>query len=369
MYRPVILIGAGCPRSLAADLGDLGIPILVTWQGIDRIPEDHPSFCGRPGVIGQRAANIIQQMATDLQIFGARMDQEQIGHRIDLFAPGAKITVFDVDPPELDKFPDDWKRFIMDLSSQKPRSFLRPSPKWLQYSRRLYDRFRPELEGDPTIGDHIDPYYFTRRLSEVLQDGEILVPGSSGMQSCALMQAFKVKRDQRIILCNTIGAMGLEPMAIGAAVGSGKRVICVTGDGGFFLNFQELETVRRLDLNIKYFVFCNGGYGSISSMQDQRFGLRVGADPGSGFTLPDLERTAAVWGISFHDLKNSADLDSLQGIINADHASIVRINSSMEFRYACKVQSTLVDGRFVNDPMEDMSPKIPDLRAIMEWQN
>jgi len=58
-------------------------------------------------------------------------------------------------------------------------------------------------------------------------DGEIIVPASSGMQSCALMQAFKVKRGQKILLCNTAGAMGFEPMAIGAALATGQRVVCV----------------------------------------------------------------------------------------------------------------------------------------------
>ncbi|MDU9703681.1 thiamine pyrophosphate-dependent enzyme, partial [Helicobacter pylori] len=82
--------------------------------------------------------------------------------------------------------------------------------------------------------------------------------------------------------------MGFEPMAIGAAISTDKRVICVAGDGGFFMNMQELEVVKRLGLNIKYFVFCNGGYGSIVSMQDARFNERVGADSQSGFTLPDL---------------------------------------------------------------------------------
>src|SRR6185369_13384337 len=145
----------------------------------------------------------------------------------------------------------------------------------------LYDRFRPELDGANVVEDFVDPYYFVRRLGDVCEEGETIVPGSSGMQSCALMQAWKVKRGQHILLCNTIGAMGLEPMAIGAALATDRRVICVTGDGGFFQNMQELEVVKRLRLNIKYFVFVNGGYGSITTMQDARFNLRVGGDPSS----------------------------------------------------------------------------------------
>jgi len=366
--KPVILIGAGCPHSLADYLCTLSIPVLTTWQGIDRVPEDSPVFCGRPGVIGMRAANIIQQKADAIWIFGARLDMEQVNHKYDHFAPQAKKFVLDIDQAELDKIPNGemWIKTCVDLSIHHFDVKIPIADGWLLWCRRLYQRFRYELDGAPLAEDFVDPYYFIHRLSDACEEGEIIVPGSSGMQSCALMQAFKVKRDQRILLCNTTGAMGLEPMAIGAALGTNKRVVCVTGDGGFFLNMQELEVVKRLDLPIKYFVFCNGGYGSITTMQDARFNFRVGGDASSGFTLPDLARTAALWSIAYHEINSNLQMDSLCAILSSPHAAIVRVNSSLAFRYAAKVQSSLKDGAFVNDRMEDLTPKIADLQEIMQ---
>lgn len=364
--RPVILIGAGCPQVLADKLCTLGIPVLTTWQGIELVPEDSPVFCGRPGVIGQRAANIIQQKATVVYIFGARMDGEQVGHRIDRFAPKAHKFVWDVDAEELNKLPASWTIYPLDLSRDFKLPQMASNPQWLAWCKALYNEYRYELDGSNQVEDFVDPYYFTRILSDVCEEGEIIVPGSSGMQSCALMQAFKVKRGQRILLCNTTGAMGMEPMAIGAAIASQKRVICVTGDGGFFMNMQELETVKRLHLPIKFFVFCNGGYGSITTMQDARFNLRVGGDPSSGFTLPDLARVAAVWGIPYHEINSNAQMDTISRVINADGAAIVRVSTTLAFRYACKVQASLQNGVFMNDEMQDMTPKIPNLKELME---
>ena len=160
------------------------------------------------------------------------------------------------------------------------------------------------------------------------------------------------------MLNNTTGAMGFEPMAIGAAIASGRRVVSVAGDGGFFMNMQELETVKRMWLPIKYFVFCNGGYGSIVSMQDNRFGQRVGGDKASGFTLPDLARVASVWGIPYHEINSNAQMHRIKDVLDADTPVIVRVNSSLEFRYACKVEATLKDGVFQVDDMADMSPKL-----------
>ena len=88
--------------------------------------------------------------------------------------------------------------------------------------------------------------------------------------------------------------MGLcQPAAIGACLaGGGRRTICVDGDGGFQINIQELETVRRLGLPIKFFVINNGGYASIRASQQGYFGRLTGADATSGLTLPDMEKIA-----------------------------------------------------------------------------
>ena len=66
--KPVILIGNGIrgDADLLAYLLSLGIPVLTTWMAADMLPEDHPAFCGRPGIFGNRAANIIQQKANAL---------------------------------------------------------------------------------------------------------------------------------------------------------------------------------------------------------------------------------------------------------------------------------------------------------------
>jgi acetolactate synthase-1/2/3 large subunit len=355
--KPVILIGAGCPRDLADKLCGLGVPVLVTWQGIDLVPEDSPVFCGRPGIIGQRAANSIQQQADAVYIFGARMDGEQVGHRIDNFAPKAIKHIYEIDKAEIDKLPASWVVHNVDLANIEP-PHIESDVRWLAECKTLYKKYRYELDGVGDVADYVDPYYFVNRLSDACQENEIIVPASSGMQSCAMMQAFKVKRGQRIMLCNTTGAMGFEPMAIGAAIATGKRVVCVAGDGGFYMNVQELETVKRMGLPVKYFVFCNGGYGSITTMQDARFGLRVGGDASSGFTLPDLSRMAAVWGIHYHEINSNAQMDVISKVLSAAGPAIVRVNTSLEFRYACRVTSTLINGSFITDDMDDMTPKL-----------
>ena len=375
--KPVILIGNGlryAPR-IIEQLCKLQVPVMTTWQFADAIPEDSPVFCGRPGVIGQRAANIIVQKCDWLMVVGARMDMETIGHDLAGFAPNCKYPiVVDCDEAELQKFPEHWGKLFMDFNDPKLAAYTNglpfvnnmDQPEWLMWCKALYNRFRTELDGQDG-GGYVDPYAFMAALSDACTEDDVIVPGSSGMQSCAFFQAFKVKRGQRILCCNTIGSMGFEPMAIGAAIASGRRVIVVTGDGGFAQNVQELEVVKRLSLPIHYFVFSNGGYGSVVTMQDTRFGLRVGADPDSGFTVPEVANIAHCWGLAWHHIHDNRTLDDIKYIIKKIHPTLTSVNTSTDFRYACKVQSTMQGNVLTPDPLQDMTPHLPagELERLM----
>ena len=377
MYRPVILMGNGCRSNpaLVKHLCGLGVPVMTTWMGCDFVPEDSPVFVGRPGILGQRAANIIQQKATHLYCFGARLDGEQVAYNYDGFAPDAeRIVAYDVDPCETRKLPNEyrwWKNTINvnDYSWKywEPKEAIDPC--WLSWCKDLYARFRPELEGPATCGKHVDPFAFMRVLSDTLRSDDMIALGSSGAAPCSFFQTFKVKAGQRISNVSTIGAMGADiPMAIGAAIASGRRTICVTGDGGFMLNSQELETARRLALPITFFVFNNGGYGSIRSMQDNRFdGRRVGCDVKSGLTLPGLEDLAYAYRINYSRM-TGADLDSLPGLLGG-LPRIVEVMVDPAWAQYPRVMASMQGGEYKIDAMQDMTPKLdPDeLKAIMEW--
>src|SRR5512139_3032234 len=148
MNKPVILIGNGMRNNpdLLVELCELHIPVLTTWMAADLIPEAAPVWCGRPGILGQRAANIIQQMATHLYCFGARLDEQQVAYRYDNFAPKAEKFVYEIDQAELDKLPRNWlkNKEYLEYSFNSLNSLVNPA--WMAYCRKLYDRFRPELD-------------------------------------------------------------------------------------------------------------------------------------------------------------------------------------------------------------------------------
>ena len=359
--HPVILLGNGLRNhpEMVEYLSNIGIPCLTTWMGMDLLPEDHPSFCGRPGIFGQRAANIIQQKATHFYAFGARMDEGQVAYRYDLFAPHAIKHVWDCDQAEVDKLPSDW------IQLGKTTLFPAPDPGWLLWCKELYARFRPELDGANNPA-YVDPFYFVNLLSEYAQPDDIIIAGA-GKAGETLMQTFKVKPGQRVITLSTNGAMGYDiPVSIGAAVSSGRRVLCVTGDGGFMLNMQELEIVRRLKLPIQFFVHSNNGYGSIRAMQDARFeGRHVGCDPESGFTIPKLEEVAECFGIPYLRSDTLAAYKLTQAAWSMFGHAIIELLIDPLYAQFPRVATALVDGKWQQDSMEDMTPHLEDLEEIM----
>ena len=99
-----------------------------------------------------------------------------------------------------------------------------------------------------------------------------------------------------MLIANGLAGMGFAvPAAIGAklVLPAERRVVAVSGDGGFLMNAQELETASRLRTPFVNVVWENGQFGSIVWKQDRRFGRHFGTD----FTNPDFVALAAAFGL------------------------------------------------------------------------
>ncbi len=369
--KPIIIIGNGIRgnKPLLDFLCSQNMPILTTWMAADLIPENHPSFCGRPGIFGQRAANIIQQKATDIRCFGVRLDGEQVAYDYGRFASNAKRKSFvDSDIAECARMKAyGWDVSVIDLSKELQPPYDDPynlDGSWLSWCKDLYNRFRPELNGEQTDSRFVNPFFFTSLLSYHSKPDDIFAIGSSGNAPTVFMQSYKVKEGQRISNVSTIGAMGADiPMALGACLATGKRTICVTGDGGFQMNAQELETIRRLHLPIIFFIMSNGGYNSIRVGQLARFGRVTGANPATGFTMASIENLASCYGFMYHKL----DGNNLGGFEKCFTATpmIVEVIVDPEWQQLPRVMASGSPSDLKIDNMENMTPYLDDLERIM----
>ncbi len=202
----------------------------------------------------------------------------------------------------------------------------------------------------------IDLYDLISALNEASRPDDIINPGASGMASNIIWQTWKVKKGQRFCTNFVLGEMGATlPYSIGLALATGKRIIHIEGDGGFQLNIQELETVRRLNLPIIMFIINNNGYHSIRASQQKNFGRVTGADPESGLTLPMVSAIAQAYSISYENIGMKMYLNrDLPRVLKYRKPCICEVFVPEDQQYRHRVPSKMVDGAMTTAHMDEV---------------
>jgi acetolactate synthase I/II/III large subunit len=203
-------------------------------------------------------------------------------------------------------------------------------------------------------------YAFSKVLSEELAGDDVVLPGAAGFTAEIFLTAFEAKAGQRVFHNKGTGAMGLcQPSAIGACLAAGRRrTIGVDGDGGFQLNIQELETVKRLDLPIKFFVVNNGGYASIRASQQSYFNRLTAADGTSGLTLPNLSEIAKAYGLASVRISDPNRMrEQIRRALETPGPVLCEVVTIANEPRGPRVSAMQrPDGSMVSKPLEDMWP-------------
>ncbi|HXW90640.1 MAG TPA: biosynthetic-type acetolactate synthase large subunit [Terriglobales bacterium] len=271
--RPVALVGggvklAGATHALRELLDQIEIPTLATLHGLGAVPAEAPYYLGLVGMHGTRAANLALDETDLLLVFGARLDDRVTGEPT-RFAPRARIVHFEIDPAQLDRARPCDLPVIGDLAHTIPgfdQAVRRHSlPDWSEWSQiaRGPERAEPDGRGlaQPTVR-LLDELF--RRLPE-----DSVVVADVGQHQMWAAQRYRASAPRGFITSGGLGAMGFAlPAAIGVQLAKPDRtVLCVSGDGGFQINLQELATVRRLGLPIKMVIIDNKYLGMVRQWQ------------------------------------------------------------------------------------------------------
>lgn len=371
--RPVILAGngirlAGAQTDFLRLVELLGAPVLTTRLGIDQIPATHRLCNGIPGTIASRGANFTLQNADWLLILGARLDMALMAYAPDRLARAAKKIMVNIDPAEIRRLnriidipvPVDVGLFIREFLKQSNRLTTPDLSAWLTRCRQWQIKYPFVLPEHHAVETGISVYAFSECLSEALNENYIILPGNAGNACELFLTAFKVKDGQRVFHNKGTGAMGFsQPAAIGACLASGRRpTISIDGDGGFQLNIQELETIRRLKLPIIFFVMNNKGYASIRSSQSAYFRRLTGADETSGLSLPDSVRIAEAYGLKSARISSPRNLRAqIRNVIDQEGPMICDVMIIPDEVRRPRVSSfQRPDGTMASKPLEDMWP-------------
>jgi len=371
--RPVILLGSGVSRECAsANLDHIrafGVPVLTSWNAMDRIGADEELYFGRPNTWGQRRANVIVQSSDLIIALGARLGLQQTGFNWQEFAPNARLIQVDIDQCELDKgHPaiDVGIRAdadgVLEHLLKLPHGELGP---WLAFCEEVRDLLPLSEKSNTRHEGFMNPYDFALALSERCSSNDIFIPCSSGGAMTVLMQAFEQRRGQVIVNNKSLASMGYGLSgAIGASLaGGGRRTILTEGDGGFSQNLQELAIVGIRELPIKIFVLSNEGYASIRMTQKNYFGGDyLGCDTSTGLGFPDWTRLFDAYGIAAIEINDQGlDNQEFETLFESPGPAAFIVNVHPEQSYYPKISSrVLPDGGMESNPLHLLSPDLEE---------
>ena len=176
-----------------------------------------------------------------------------------------------------------------------------------------------EEHGDASFP--VRPAHLMRELRAVLADEDIVI-SDVGVHKLWLATRFPAARPNTVVIPNGLASMGLAvPGAVAAKlVHPDRKVVAVTGDGGFLMNSQELETAKRVGTAFVVVVLVDNRYGIIELNQKRRFGRPFGV----AFENPDFVAYAASFGLPGFAVSRTEELQpTLRRALALDTPSLV----------------------------------------------
>ncbi|MBU5488425.1 thiamine pyrophosphate-binding protein [Clostridium sp. MSJ-8] len=372
--RPVLLLGNGIRLSGAVEEARelyelLGIPVMTSWNGVDLIEDSNPLFYGRPGAVGHRHSNFIQQNADFVLTIGSRLNLLSTGYNFDSFLEKANHVMVEIDENEMKKksvhptlaINCDAKSFINALLERKNELDLHKRSKWIEHCDSLKERYPIFIKEQEPRKGYVSTYKLVDEVSSQMTADDIYQFTSSGTSVDIAMKVFRIKRGQRAFLTKGLAAMGYDlPASIGSCIASNKkRTVCITGDGSIAMNMQELEVLKRLNLPVKIFVIDNNGYSMIYGSQNGNFkGHLTGCTEESGLTLPDMKKIAEAFGIKGYHIDDEEELhNKVKEVLEYEGPVICTVKADITQKILPKQTNYMrEDGQMASRPLEDMSP-------------
>ncbi len=326
--KPLIIAGAGILKSNASkELIEFSkitnTPVTMTLLGLGAFPAKNELSLGMLGMHGTVYANYATAEADLVIAAGIRFDDRITGNP-EKFCKNAKIIHIDIDPAEIgkNKKPDvpivgDLKQVLSALNEELSKDKKIESHKeWINQVKEWKKEY--PLVYRTVDNDKLMPQEVLEYLDEIIK-GNAIISTDVGQHQMWTAQFLTYENPNHIVTSGGAGTMGFGlPAAIGAQVANpNKKVVSISGDGGFQMTFQELMMLKQYNLPVKVIVLNNSYLGMVRQWQeifnDRRYSF-VDLDHN-----PDFIKIGEAYGIKSVKISTKKDLkEHLKKLIEED---------------------------------------------------
>ena len=316
---PLVLVGNGVIRQRASEavvafIERLKLPAVTTFMAKGAVPASHPLCVGTiglqardPAAFGLEQADLVLCVGYDM----VEYDPARWNPKAD-----KRIVHIDSAPAEVDAHYVLEAGIVGDIADAVERIANRAAAK----TRRAHEVY-VSREGADAADHPLKPQRVIADLRRAMAAEDVLV-SDVGAHKLWLARLFEAERPNTCIISNGFAAMGIAvPGAIAAKLAlPERRVVAVSGDGGFLMNSQELETAVRLGTAITVLVLRDGKYGVIQHHMETRLGRHFGVDFGN----PDFVAYARSFGMRAQRIDRAEELlPALRSSLEANAPSLI----------------------------------------------
>ena len=325
--RPVMLVGGGVAISgaeyEAVHLCEkMHLPVASTLMGLGCISSYREQFLGMSGLHGHERANRAIANADVVLAVGTRFNDRVTGDR-DKYSAHKTIIHIDIDPAELNKNIES----SIDIAGDM-RTILKMLDKGCKSHdiKAWWDTIMTWPSMDEDYGNNTAPL-FIEALNPLLKGKDYFVATDVGQHQMFTAQHLKVEYARQLITSGGLGTMGFGlPAAMGAKFACpDKKVICISGDGGYKMTGSELFTLASNNVPVVSVVFNNSGLGMIRQLQTVQFNKRFMACECPGYV--DFVKYAKAFGLEGEHVTTPEDFAAaVKRGLDKDHTYVIEVD-------------------------------------------
>lgn len=345
--RPVLLLGGGVIASNASEkVADLAhkfnLPVTMTLMGLGAFPASDKQCLGMLGMHGTYVANTTMHNSDLIVALGARFD-DRVTNNVAKFCPEAKIIHIDIDPSSISKcvsadipIVGNIDTVLEQMNDVIKELDIKPAEGALNSWWDQINGFRAahplSYEGDGTPG-MLHPAKIVSELHK-RTNGNANVVTDVGQHQMFAALYYPLEKPRHFMSSGGLGTMGYGfPAAIGVKIAKpDEEVICITGDGSFQMNLQELACCLQYKIPVKVFIINNRSLGMVKQWQMMFYNGRQSESYMDA--VPDFVKLAESYGQIGLRVNNESELGDVidQALAVKDKTVVVDIVADPDSR-------------------------------------